>query len=443
MVALILPNPKNKQNNMKLRDYQEKIVEQGKYVLSQYKILYLAMEPRTGKTITSLSIAQKCGFRNVLFITKIKAIPSVKKDYDEGGFDFSMILVNHESIHKIQKHLLDQVDLIISDEHHMTGSLPKPSKRAVNLRAIVRDKPIIMLSGTPSPETKSQLYHQFWVSENSPFRSYINFYKWARVFVDVQQKKVNRGLMINDYTKAKERDIDQCTEHLFITFSQKEAGFEQQIQEEVLTCQMGSYINFIRKTLKADLIYTDQDKGFELVADTAVRLQQLDHQLSSGTVIDYNGEYRVLDQSKALFIKEKFAGKRIVIFFKFKAERELLKTVFPNYTEVPEDFQEGLSDTFIGQYQSCREGIRLDTADCIVFFNIDFSSISYFQAKERIMSFERKKDAHLYWIFSENGIEKNIYKAVTKKKDYTLSYYLKDEQIDKKRFREQNTSENY
>lgn len=428
---------------MQLRDYQEKIVEQGSEILLNHKIVYLAMEPRTGKTITALSIAGNNGFKNVLFVTKLKAIPSISKDYKGGAFTYGFKVINHESLHKLSDIEVESFDLIICDEHHSVGAYPKPSKRAQMLKIIIGQKPVIMLSGTPSPESLSQLYHQFWVSAYSPFKGFVNFYKWAKVYVNVGIKYLHGGKQMNDYSKGKEKEIKESTDHLFITYSQKEAGFSQEVKESVLTVKMNPYINQIRSILKKDLVYTDPTYGFEIVADTAVRLQQLDHQLSSGTVIDHEGKRRVLDNSKGLFIYNNFTGNKIVVFYKFKAERDLLKTVFPDSTEVAEEFQEGKSDVFIGQFVSSREGLRLDLADFIIFFNIDFSSLSYFQSKERIMSFERTKEAKLYFIFSEHGIEKQIYQAVTNKKDYTLAYYLRNEKIDKKRFRVEGPSEGY
>ena len=53
-----------------LRSYQRKLAEQGLAILSRYKIVYLAMEVRCGKTLTALSIADKYGAKNVLFLTK-------------------------------------------------------------------------------------------------------------------------------------------------------------------------------------------------------------------------------------------------------------------------------------------------------------------------------------------------------------------------------------
>lgn len=81
---------------------------------------------------------------------------------------------------------------------------------------------------------------------------------------------------------------------------------------------------------------------------------------------------------------------------------------------------------FLGQFVSAREGIRLDSADAIIFFNIDFSFLSYEQSRNRIVSFEREKEAVLYWLFSDCGIERKIYKAVCKKEDYTLNWFKKD-----------------
>ena len=71
----------NKQNffNMKLRNYQIELSEKGCDILSELGIVYFAMEVRTGKTLTALNTAQLFGAKNVLFLTKKKAIGSIKK----------------------------------------------------------------------------------------------------------------------------------------------------------------------------------------------------------------------------------------------------------------------------------------------------------------------------------------------------------------------------
>jgi hypothetical protein len=65
-------------------------------------------------------------------------------------------------------------------------SYPKPSKYAKDIKQRFGDIPMIMLSGTPTPESYSQYYHLFWLSNNSPFKEYTNFYKWANEYVNIE-----------------------------------------------------------------------------------------------------------------------------------------------------------------------------------------------------------------------------------------------------------------
>ena len=77
------------------------------------------------------------------------------------------------------------------------------------------------------------------------------------------------------------------------------------------------------------------------------------------------------------------------------------------------------------QIVSGREGISLKEADCLVYYNIDFSALSYWQSRDRMTTKDSLQN-DVYWIFSEGGIESKIYKAVSKKKDYTLRHFKKD-----------------
>jgi hypothetical protein len=74
------------------------------------------------------------------------------------------------------------------------------------------------------------------------------------------------------------------------------------------------------------------------------------------------------------------------------------------------------------QIVSGREGISLRNADFLVYYNIDFSATSYWQSKDRMTTKERLEN-NVYWIFSKGGIEHDVYKAVTKKKDYTVNHF--------------------
>ena len=80
------------------------------------------------------------------------------------------------------------------------------------------------------------------------------------------------------------------------------------------------------------------------------------------------------------------------------------------------------------QIVSGREGISLAAADYLVFFNLQFSAVSYFQAKDRLTTMSRKSN-DIYWIFAKNGIEEKIYKQVMNKKNYTINNFRKEYNI--------------
>ena len=407
---------------IELRDYQIDISNRAVNILKEYGICYLVLQPRVGKTLTSLNAAKLYGAKNVLFVTKKKAISSIDKDAESIGFIDNITITNYEQLHN---HREISYDLIIVDEAHNAGSYPKPSERARNLAWIVQDKPMILLSATPTPESYSQLYHQLWPSNRSPWNKLSNFYTWAKSYVKVVQKKYGHGL-VNDYSNADRHKIEADVSHLFIRYSQEEAGFKQIVEEEVLFVTMQPATYRFADALKNKRVITNKD-GQTVLADTEVKLMQKMHQIYSGTVIidEPARNSAVFDDSKARFIKDHFKGMKIAIYYKFIAEGVMLKAMF-NWTDNPEEFNTSTDKVFISQIQSGREGIDLRTADALVMLNIDFAAVSYWQVRERIQSKDRETAAKVYWIFSIGGIEQKIYKAVHGKKDYSLSYFRKD-----------------
>ena len=218
---------------IQLRDYQERISTSAATLLREKKICYLSMECRTGKSLTALAAADKLGVKSVLFITKIKAKKSVEDDYRALNPNYELEVINYESVHKC----VGKYDLVVCDEAHSLGAYPKPSQRAKAVKKVAKGKPVLYLSGTPSPESYSQLYHQFWICDYSPFAAYTTFYKWANDFVLKRQRMVN-GYMINDYSTADKHKIDELTATIFVSFSQEDAGFSTNIVEHTLTVPM-------------------------------------------------------------------------------------------------------------------------------------------------------------------------------------------------------------
>lgn len=410
-----------------LRDYQIEGANDAVNILRQHHIVYLMWTVRTGKTATALETCRLYGAKNVLFLTKKKAISSIQSDYEQFMYaeHFSIMIVNDESMHKISDH--GQFDLIVHDEHHRYSSTPRPGAATKLYRKLFSSKPMIFLSGTPTPESFSQMYHQMWVSDYSPWRRYSNFYKWAHDYVNITQKRIGQ-FMHNDYSRGIEDKIMGDVDHLCLRRTQEQSGFTSTIEEKVLHVEMKPKTMELVNRLLTDRVI--EGKSEVILGDTAAKLMQKVHQLCSGTIKFESGNSMTIDTTKAEFIKSKFSTSKLGIFYVFKEELELLKSVFGECLTTDLDEFNSTDKHIALQTVSGREGISLSKADYLVFYNIMHSAVSYWQARDRLQSIDRPSNK-VFWIFSTNGIEDKIYKIVSSKKKYTLNHFKKDYSINK------------
>ena len=403
---------------MELRPYQDEIAKKATKILKECGFVYLSMEVRTGKTITALETAYNFGAERVLFITKIKAFSSIKSDYDNIGYLYNLTIINKESLHTIEE---NDFDVVIIDEAHGLAAFPKASKYQKDIRKRFSKKPIIFLSGTPTPESFSQWYHQLQVTDKSPFKQYTNFYKWANDYVNITEQNLGYA-KVKVYKDGKEQLILKSVQPFILTFTQVQAGFTSEVNEHILECKMADITYDIIKRLKRDNIV--QGKSGLILGDTGVKLMQKVHQLSSGTCKFEDGTSMVIDYSKAKFIKWKFENEKIAIFYKFKEELNALKSIYgSNLTEDLDEFNNSFKSIAL-QIVSGREGISLKNAKYLVYYNIDFSATSYWQSRDRLTTMERSSN-DVYWVFAKGGIENAIYKSVLNKKNFTLNLFKK------------------
>ena len=408
---------------MEFRDYQLEIINKAKPLLERDKFVYLAMEVRTGKTLTSLGVSALLPVQNLLFITKKKAISSIESDYKMLKPSYNITVINYESLHKIEQ---KGWDMVICDEAHGMGAFPKRNKRSKQVRSLILDNNpyVIFLSGTPTPESYSQMYHQVSVMLNHPFKEFSTFYKFAKKYVTFSQRKIN-GFLINDYSEGLDIIISEMKPHT-LAYTQKEAGFKVQTTEHVIEVDMLPITYQLTSKLKRDLVV--EGKEDVILADTPVKLMMKLHQMYSGTVKFESGNSMVIDYSKAQFIHDNFADMKIGIFYKFKEELNALKEIYGDDLCTDLSTFDSTNKSIALQIVSGREGISLRKAKILVYYNIDFSATSYWQSRDRMTTKERLEN-DVYWIFSKGGIEKDIYQSVVKKKDYTLRHFNKDNKL--------------
>ncbi len=399
-----------------LRPYQEAGAQTAVQLLKTRRLAYLAFEVRTGKTLTAFRAVQLLGSPSCLFITKKKAIASIEADAQAIGV--ACTVTNYEQVPKLKQR---SWGIVIIDEAHGIGAYPKPSKRWKDIRALSTSMHLL-LSGTPSPESYSQLFHQFTVGAG-PWSG--NFYRWADKYVNKKEKFVGYGKTAIDYSGAKEAEVLRDVSPYMIRMTQQAAGFEQTIKEVVHKVEMKPRTyRMAKRIMKDGVIGTPRCRS--VLADTGAKVMSKLHQLYSGTIITEDHGPIQFDRSKVDYIKKQFAGRKIAILYKFDAEGKMLRSTLHNVVDTPEAFNADPSATYVGQVQSSREGVNLSTAECIVMYSIDYSALSYLQGRDRASYLGRETPPEVHWIFADRSIESKVYRTVKGKEDYTLAHYKND-----------------
>lgn len=413
--------------SIQLSPHQSEAVDKGLTILREHGILYLALEMRLGKTLTALAICQEYDADSVLFVTKKNAIESVMSDANLIRRDYDILVTNYEQVKKLNP---DDYDLIILDEsNEKISAFPKMSETAKTIKRICNGKPIIFLSGTPTPESLSQIFHQLHMSDYSPFKEYRNFYRWAKDYVNVKQRMIN-GFPFNDYKDAKEDLIREKIDHLFISITQEQAGFKEVITDKIVRVPMSQMTKDLIKRIKKHKVI--EGKTGAILADTPAKEMQVIHQLGSGTVKLDTGLAVTIDTSKADYIKTRLNDGKIAIFYNYIQEFELLKEAFPNWTADDKKFNESDDLVYLGQVVSKRSGVSLRTADKLIFFSVPFSATSYLQGRSRHQYKGRESACIVYFLIADCGIDRYVYDTVKGKEKFTTAHYKKYVRIESK-----------
>jgi hypothetical protein len=219
-------------------------------------------------------------------------------------------------------------------------------------------------------------------------------------------------------------DLDPLT----VQMTQEQAGFKQPVIEKVHMIPMRARTYRMANRIMRDGVVGRPDCR-SVLADTGAKVMSKMRQLWSGTVITEAHGSVITDDSKAQFIVRQWLGKsKVAILYTFDAERRMLEKVLKSAgiatVNTPEEFNAGDRDTwYVGQVQASREGVNLSAADDLVFFGIDYASLSYLQGRDRASYLGRDRENRVHWILAAGGMEPRILETVRQKQDFTVAHY--------------------
>lgn len=400
---------------MSIKPWPEQIelAAQALSILRTNGLVYLAMEERTGKTLTSILLVEDTTCERALVVTKEKALKGWENTLNNFPTLTSFTLVNYHNLDKVDK---GNYDIVVLDEPHAyLAGYPKPGKMQKQLMRICRDLPIIYLSATPNAQGTQQLYHQLQLSSWSPFSQYIDFYEWYKKFAlrdksgKFKMTHIGNNQTVVDYKSVDHDKVMSCVEHLFVTRTRKELGheFEPEDVPHLLTASP------LLKSVYNELIehkvlhFTHGPSGKEYIIDggTPTRLRIALHMLEGGTIkaVSTDGFEASLDlaiNDKIDWIMKEFGDySSVVIMYNYIAEGDKLRGRFKHAQVL--------------QGSSYAEGVDLSDYKHLVIYSQDFSTAKHTQRRARQANKLRSEPIKVHYPMFKGSVGHQVYKTVS------------------------------
>lgn len=290
------------------------------------------------------------------------------------------------------------------------------AKRSKFIITKLKFKNIILLSGTPCDGKYENLWTQCLL-----LGWYIKKKDFWNMFINYRVNQFN-NVFVKEVISYKNIDVLISKLHsLGCVFMKTEDVLELPEKNIILQkCKA----NKEYKQFKKSRVITINDKDF--VGDNPLtKLLYMRQMLSI-----YNKE-----RHKQLNDLIESSYDRLVIFYNFNAELEIIKKIIGNdrpisiingSTKDLTNYERYNNCITLVQYQAGAMGINLQLSNKIIYYSLPLSSEIFEQSKKRIHRLGQSKPCFYYILVAENTIEEIIYNTLLTRNDYTLKLFESD-----------------
>ena len=437
----------------KLYDYQEKTAKDifDRIYAREIRGAYLGFDTGTGKTVTSISVAERLHLEDmintVIVICPVSKVDDWKKDLrDEVSFIPSFVTSfqsawreKNAAIITKQMNLLD-VLLIIDEGHKMKTYDSKQSKF---IQKIVQEfgPYVLVLSATPQNKKYIDLYPQYKVLRSKLFNIKAKDFKKNYCIESTNYNLVYAGkarFPYNEIVGYKHTEDMDAEIKRYTYYKKYESEYERPI-EIPQSFKMTSDMKYFKekkvwprmdeKTLETTLVsgdLNDIDSVF-IIANRPTLHHIYMRESCSGFIQDKF----LKDNPKAQWLKDFFEGNegRLVVFTNFINETivisELCKELKRNYCiydGAHKDLTEWEEkDDCVAIVNIVAGGAGLNNfakTNIAIFFSPPENHIDFEQAKGRIDRIGQTKQPVYYYLQIMTSVEPQIYRALQEGKDF-------------------------
>lgn len=418
-----------------MHEYQTRLVEKAKHIPN----IGLFMECGLGKTVTALTIisehldkptlivapkriaqtvwAEECkNWEHLCHIKVGKILGSPKSRLEALRSSSDIYVTNLENI----VWLLEQPEAkkfryLILDE---SSRWKDPStKRFKALKKYLKqfDRKIL-LSGTPSPQSLSDLWSQVGILDLGQ-RLETSLTKFRAMYMDPGQRNRHTGVVYNWVLKQgadkiiKQKISDIC-------FSLKAEDYLQlpDLTKLYHKIELDSEIKVKYNEIKKSCVLQIGDS--EITAATAASLTNKLLQFTSGAIYDEEGEWHEVHKAKLEYLESLLeeCSSPTLVFYHFKHSLKRIQEAFPQAHVLDDSniqaWRDGKIRLLLAHPQSGGIGINLqcnagDTAQT-VWYDLPWSSENYIQANARIYRQGQEKPVIIHHLCIERTIDEQV-----------------------------------
>lgn len=387
---------------VKLYDYQQKAVDD----LSNGKILLGGTG--AGKTMTSLAYYVKNeNKRDVYVITTAKKRDDLEWEKDASNFGITNTGPGHnvgqltvDSWNNIKKYQDVSGAFFIFDEQRLVGS----GSWSKAFLKIARHNRWVMLTATPGDKWED--YTSIFVANG--------FYKNKTEYIDNHMVYTYYG----GYPKLKryinEQKLERLRRHVLVEMD---------------------YVPHTRRHINK--VYSDYDK--DLVVETMKTLKdpETGEPFQGASGLMYAVRKIVNSDPNRVEAVKKLAKKidKLIIFYNYDYELELLRDAFPNAKERNGHNHDPLPTTktwtYLVQYTAGAEAWNCTTTSAMVFYSMTYSYKTFMQAQGRIDRVNTPfTDLSYFVMTSDSAVDRGIERALENKKDFNeRAFVMKGELV--------------
>ena len=360
--------------------------------LKRFKVGALFMQAGTGKTQTAVGIINsREDIDKVLWFTPCQTKKNLKEELEKCSLKYEVEIVGIETLSNSKKTYFELLNkysnckfFCVVDESIKIKNYCVRTQRITTIGRKAKYR--LILNGTPLSKNYLDLYNQF----NFFKMNYNEFYNTFVIEKRIVKNRIIQKRWLEGFTNL---------DYLFSLISPfiYKSDLKLDIKKETKIVEYVAEDKVIEDYLILKEIFIEgiRTEDGQLLGN----LQKLQHSYAAS--LNKKEELRnLLNNLKS----EGVPTKKIIIFYKYLVEEELLRNEFSEYTLL--------------SLQKHTFGLNLQSSNIIIFYNLSWDYALMDQAESRIYRTGQKEDCRIFYLISTFGLVEMIQHNLKKKEDF-------------------------